>query len=222
MSEPQYDLAQQAWHPWLPWAVTPQLDPVPFYLLTWCLSSAPRRPCLHLLLPSYCRLCANKSSAYWYHCDPPMYSSSGCYIVWIRDRYTSVSNFLNSSSFAFLYASTSFFASSRASFTRFVRSGTAYQSVALPIEQRFAGKHEHSRATGMSAPCSRLSNFNCIGIVKNSPFCTIFWASLSAFPSLVNVLAIANSTEKTHIEQSLYSCWILCRLHWKCQCYVNN
>jgi hypothetical protein len=35
---------------------------------------------------------------------------------------TSDSNFLNSSSFAFLYASISFFASSLASFTRFVRS----------------------------------------------------------------------------------------------------
>ena len=43
--------------------------------------------------------------------------------VWrVPRQRTSDSNFLNSSSFAFLYASISFFASSLASFTRFVRS----------------------------------------------------------------------------------------------------
>jgi hypothetical protein len=40
----------------------------------------------------------------------------------VPSQRTSASNFLNSSSFAFLYASISFFASSLASFTRFVRS----------------------------------------------------------------------------------------------------
>ena len=43
-------------------------------------------------------------------------------VKWNRDR-TSFSNLLNSSSFCLRYSSISFWASVRASFTRFVRSG---------------------------------------------------------------------------------------------------
>jgi hypothetical protein len=67
---------------------------------------------------------------------------------------TSDSNFLNSSSFSFLYASISFFASSLASFTRFVRSGSFHQSFLFRGRNIDVDIYSHSlaRRKEVSAP----------------------------------------------------------------------
>jgi hypothetical protein len=117
--------------------------------------------------------------------------------TWLREQHTSASNFLNSSSFCFRYASTSFLASSRASFTRFVRSTMVYQFTHYPVMGSGAYIHE------LQSVSIHPGAGDYVQVSKILPLCTIFPASFSACRLSVRSLSSSTSSQATNLEEGL-------------------
>lgn len=128
-------------------------------------------------------------------------------------KRTSDSNFLNSSSFDFLYASISFLASSLASFTRFVRSFDLISY--LPFSLLRLGGWDRCLLTFSS--CPQVSSLSSIESTSNTRLTSL--NNLLSFPLSLschqhNSLAPSKTSPSmdTYIEQGLNTRRVLCRL----------